>query len=245
MGGRNRIMTAEMLLLAFIQTPEVEAHHMLRDFSQDRGFDWPEFERDVERMISDQNWSRRPVQDQAFDFVAQNKERISLSREMLIVLDEGLQMAEAEGGQNAACTTTYALAAMTTTQVGTHWPLSKRGITQRAVLDTLRGAGMAVNRTVPAGRRPPAPVYQREVYLSKLVNMLSMTRERHVILVGPAGVGKRSLVLALNQLLAQGKGPAGLRAVVELDEQAFSILKIGIPVSRSSRNTPSPIDIPW
>ncbi len=237
MGGRNRIMTAEMLLLAFIQTPEVEAHHLLRDFSQERGFDWPDFERDVERMISDQNWSRRPVQDQTFDFVAQNSARISLSREMLIVLDEGLQMAEADGGQNAACTTIFALAAMTTTQVGTHWPLSKRGITKRAVLDTVRGAGMAVNRTAPAKGGPMVPVYFREDYLGKLVNMLSMTRERHVILVGPAGVGRRSLVLALNQLIAQDKGPAGLKAVVELDEQALlddplAAVKAGIRQAR-------------
>ncbi len=237
LGGRHRIMTAEMLLLAFIQTPEVEAHPLLRDFSRDRGFDWATFERDVERMVSDQSWSRRPVQDQAFDFMADTGERISLSREMLIVLDEGLQMAEEQEGANTPCTSVYALAAMTEIQVGTHWPLSRRGITKRAVLDTQRSSALVVMPPAPAKGRPTPLVYLRTELLGKLVNLLSMTRSRHVILVGPAGVGKKSLVLALNQIIAQGEGPAGLKAVVQLDEQALlddalSAVKAGLYQAR-------------
>ena len=197
-GDHNRIMTAEMLLLAFIQIPEVEAHKLLRDFSQDRGFDWDVFQRDVERMVSDQRWSRRLVQDQGFDFVAENKERISLSREMLIVLDEGLQLAENSEGDTTPCSTVHALAAMTEIDVGTHWPLNRRGITKRAVLDAVHGSAMVVSRPVPAEGKPVPTVYFRDALLGKLVNLLSMTRQRHVILVGPAGVGKKSLVLGLN-----------------------------------------------
>jgi ATP-dependent Clp protease ATP-binding subunit ClpC len=54
-----------------------------------------------------------------------------------------------------------------------------------------------------------------------LINLLSITTNRHVILVGPAGVGKRSLVLSLAQLMAEGKGPPRLRSVVEIDERAL------------------------
>ncbi len=236
-GDHNRIMTAEMLLLAFIQIPEVEAHKLLRDFSQDRGFDWDVFQRDVERMVSDQRWSRRLVQDQAFDFVAENKERISLSREMLIVLDEGLQMAESQDGVDTPCSTVYALAAMTELEVGTHWPLNRRGITKRAVLDAVHGSSMVVSYPIPTKGQQTPTVYFRDALLGKLVNLLSRIRQRHVILVGPAGVGKKSLVLALNQLIAEGKGPGGLRAVVQLDEQvllddALSAVKAGIRQAR-------------
>ena len=157
--GHHRIMTAEMLLLAFIRSAEVEAHQLLRNFSQERGFDWATFERDVERMVSDQAWSRRLVQDQAFDFVAQNRERISLSQEMLIVLDEGLQMTAEQAGAEAPCTTGYALAAMTEIEVGTHWPLSRRGITQRAVLDKLHSSSIITNLSTQAKERPMPPIF--------------------------------------------------------------------------------------
>jgi ATP-dependent Clp protease ATP-binding subunit ClpC len=48
-----------------------------------------------------------------------------------------------------------------------------------------------------------------------------MAGKRHVILVGPTGVGKRSLVLALKQLIAEGKGPARLKGVFTVNEQAL------------------------
>ena len=42
-----------------------------------------------------------------------------------------------------------------------------------------------------------------------------------MILVGEEGVGKRTLVYSLAQLLAEGKGPAGLRSVVQMSETAL------------------------
>jgi ATP-dependent Clp protease ATP-binding subunit ClpC len=42
-----------------------------------------------------------------------------------------------------------------------------------------------------------------------------------VILVGPEGAGRRTLVYSLAQLLAEGKGPDNLRSVVQLSETAL------------------------
>jgi ATP-dependent Clp protease ATP-binding subunit ClpC len=216
--GHQDIMTAEVLLLAFIKTPDVEAHQLLRRFSQQRGFAWPDFEREVERIVSDQRWSRR-IRSAKFYFLTNDQQRVALNSELLIVLDEGLGLAEARG--DSQCNSADALTVMTQIRVGTHWPLTKRGITHRAVLDALDKSAPAVSSPAPAKDAAPDSIYIRAELLDKLVNLLSMTRQRHVILVGPAGVGKRSLVLSLAKFMAQGKRPGGLKAVVQLDERAL------------------------
>jgi ATP-dependent Clp protease ATP-binding subunit ClpC len=48
-----------------------------------------------------------------------------------------------------------------------------------------------------------------------------MAGNRHVILLGPAGVGKRSLVHGLALLMAEGKGPIGLSKLVQVGEAAL------------------------
>ena len=72
-----------------------------------------------------------------------------------------------------------------------------------------------------AKRGQAQAVYQRETLLNELISLLALSRQRHVILVGPEGAGKRTLVYSLAQLLAEGKGPANLRSVVEINEPAL------------------------
>ncbi|MBI1879042.1 MAG: hypothetical protein HYR94_12630, partial [Chloroflexi bacterium] len=71
------VITAEVLLLAFLKMPEVEAHRLLQDFSQERGFAWEDFERDVGRTVKDQIWTRNAndVKDATLDFVSDSGER--------------------------------------------------------------------------------------------------------------------------------------------------------------------------
>jgi ATP-dependent Clp protease ATP-binding subunit ClpC len=73
--------------------------------------------------------------------------------------------------------------------------------------------------------------------LRDLVTVLSLVTDRHVILVGPPGAGKRTLVYSLALLIAEGKGPVlspsaslgmnsaegpeGLKAVIEIVEAAL------------------------
>ncbi|MCL4303016.1 MAG: ATP-dependent Clp protease ATP-binding subunit [Anaerolineae bacterium] len=216
------VMTPEILLLAMLKTPDSAAQQLLRNFSQERGFNWGDFERDVERAVSDQRWLRganADLKDARFDFVTSTNERVPLSEKMLVVLDEGLTLANQQG--LAQCTSTQALAVMAGLGTRSDLALRKRGITAKAVQDALNLSALPLDSTTPAKSRPAATIYMRQDLLLKLVSRLTMAGKRHVILVGPTGVGKRSLVLALRQLIAEGKGPAGLKGVVPLSEQAL------------------------
>ncbi|MBK6433636.1 hypothetical protein [Candidatus Amarolinea dominans] len=53
------------------------------------------------------------------------------------------------------------------------------------------------------------------------MSLLALAENRHVILVGPAGVGKRSLVRSLALLIAEGKGPPDLKSVITIAETAL------------------------
>ena len=156
----KRVMTAELLLLAFIKLPEVEANRLLRDFSQERGFNWADLERDAERLASE-----RIARDMEFDFVADTQERVALSEEILIVIDEGLTIAKSR--DEAWCNTVHALAVMADISVGTCRLLNRLGITQRAVLDALGKPSLvsgatAVDHVALAKKGQLEPVYLRE-----------------------------------------------------------------------------------
>jgi ATP-dependent Clp protease ATP-binding subunit ClpC len=215
----KRVMTAEVLLLAFLKMPDVEAHRLLRNFSKERGFNWASFEQSVERAAAE-----RGARDAGFDFLADNRQRVSLSNEMIIVLDEGLTIAKSR--DEAWCNTAHALAVMADITVGTSRILNKLGITQRAVTDAMGKPSLASGATVVdhvalAKHGQMTPVYFREELLHELVNLLSMARDRHVVLVGPTGVGKQSLALSLAQLVAEGQGPVGVESVVQINEPAL------------------------
>lgn len=232
---KKLVLTAEMLLWAFVDTPNCEAHRLLRSFSQERQFNWTDFAEDVERLARN-----RLANDVNFDFVADNRERVSLSDEILTILDEGLTLANSRN--EAWCGTTHALAIMADTKVGTYRLLNKLGITRRTVIEamgnpSLTSGATAVDQVVLAQKGQLTPVYPREELLRNLMNLLSMTRSRHVILTGEPGVGKESLALALAKLIAEGKGPNSLKAVVQMNEHAllddaYSALQAGLRMAQ-------------
>jgi ATP-dependent Clp protease ATP-binding subunit ClpC len=233
--ARKETLTPEMLLQAFVETSDTEAHRLLRYFSQQRGFGWEAFADDVSRAAS-----ARSTPDVNFDFVATSQQRVPLSDELLTVLDEGLTLAESRREQQ--CGSAHALAVMTHIKVGTHWLLNRRNISQQDVLQAL-GSGPVQNTGGPVDyvaltrQEQLPPVFSRGRLLENLMNLLSMSRERHVILIGPSGVGKHSLVLALAQRVAEGKGPANLRSVVQLSEHAlvdddFAALENGLKAAQ-------------
>lgn len=239
---KKSVMTAEILLLAFLETSSCQACQMLRHFSREIGFDWADFERDVIRLAYD----RRAGRDIRFDFVTSNQRPVPLSNEILIVLDEALALANLQ--HEKQCDTGHALAAMAHESVGTVWALQKYGLNQPTILAELGLVSQPtpvnptpVNHQPPATRRPvvskptsnrparptPAskptpqtdqPVYHREALLADLISRLSILQGRHVILLGESGVGKRSLVLSLAQRIAQDKGPLGLQRIIQVDE---------------------------
>ncbi|MCB9078353.1 MAG: ATP-dependent Clp protease ATP-binding subunit [Anaerolineaceae bacterium] len=234
---RKQVMTAEMLLQAFLELPHTEAYQLLQTFSRERGFDWNSLVYDVERSASE-----RQARDERFDFVTNNNLRVPLSDEILTVIDEGLTLAESQGKKQ--CNTAHALAIMSKIKVGTHWLLTKRGITYQAILETMASPSVVVDGlnfvdlVAKAKSGSLGPIYLRTDLLANLTNLLSMTVNRHLILLGPTGVGKRSLVLGLAKLLAQNQGPTGIKSVIQLNEQAlvdddYAVLQAGLAAAKA------------
>lgn len=211
---KQPVMTAELLLLALAHTPAGDAYALLRHFSQVQNFAWETFINDVDRAAG----ARLPARDQKFDVVLADRQRISLGNDLLVVLDEGLSLAESQS--ESRCSSVHALAVLANIQLSTHWLLNRRGITPRAVVNELTSIHTAKQAASRQSEIAAAsPIFHRQGLEQKLINLLSLRSERNVILIGEAGVGKRSLVLGVGQLMASGNGPTGLRSVVELDEK--------------------------
>jgi ATP-dependent Clp protease ATP-binding subunit ClpC len=220
-GFRQQVMVPEHLLLALLDNKQYAAHGLLARLAGERGFDLA----DLTHATEDQVRTRRAA-DVDFDFIAQDDTRVPLGNEMLVVLDEGRTGARAR--DELWVGTEDALVAMSQSGVSTSGLLQQRGITPRTLRALLSDSDLARQTTTRdlvalAREGQLQPVHFRQDLLRDLFNLLALARDRHVILVGPAGVGKRSLVHGLALLIAEGQGPAGLRAVVEISEPALLI----------------------
>ena len=218
-GLRQRVLTPEHLLLAFLDNESYVAHTLLARFADERGFKLSKLTQAVEGQAR-----TRRAANVDFDFVAQDGARVSLGDEMLEILDEGLSIAQARG--EIWTGTEDALAAMCQTGVSTAGLLQKRGITPTAMSSFLSDTALSRQSTTrdlvaQAREGELRPVYYRQDLLRDLLNLLNLARDRHVILVGPAGVGKRSLVQSLALLIAEGKGPRAVKSVVAIAEPAL------------------------
>ena len=224
---KKRLLTPEILLLAFLRMPDSAACRILTRFAETRGFKLADLENEVE------NRARiRFGRDVDFAFVDENEQRVPLSEETLILIDEGRAIAQAN--DEVWVGTEHALAAMTQAGVSTARLLQRRGITPRAMTDFLSDRTLSKRTTtrnwvILAQKGEVTPVYFREALLRDLLTVLSLVTDRHVILVGPPGAGKRTLVYSLALLIAEGKGPVlspaegpeGLKAVIEIVEPAL------------------------
>jgi ATP-dependent Clp protease ATP-binding subunit ClpC len=218
-GLRQRVLMPEHLLLAFLDNKTYAAHGLLAHFAGERGFKLD----DLTQAVEDQSRSRRAA-DVDFDFVGQDGLRVPLGDEMLVVLDEGRAIARAR--DEIWVGTGDALAAMSQSGVSTAGLLQQRGITPRALSALLADSALArqsTTRDLVALARDGQlqPVYYRQDLLRDLLNLLNMARDRHVILFGPPGVGKRSLVHSLALLIAEGHGPQDVGSVVDIAESAL------------------------
>jgi ATP-dependent Clp protease ATP-binding subunit ClpC len=218
-GLRQRVLMPEHLLLAFLDNESYDAHTLLVRFADERGFQLSELTQAVEGQVR-----VRRAADVDFDFVDKDSARVPLGDELLKVLDEGLAIARSRG--EVWTDTEDVLAAMCQAGVSTAGLLQKRGITPTAMTSLLSDAALArhsATRDLVAQAREGElrPVYYRQDLIRDLMNLLNLARDRHVILVGPAGVGKRSLVQSLALLIAEGKGPRAVKSVIEIAEPAL------------------------
>lgn len=214
-----RLLTPQLLLRVFLDDPSATAHQILQQLHKERGFNLAELISRVDMMA--QNAKGK---DAKFNFTDDFGKDIPLAEEMLIVMDEGLTIAQSR--EELKVHSGHALAAMAQPNVTTYGVLQRMGITSAAVLEQLGevspGGQRIINDFVDEAQRGQAQaVYQRENLLHELISLLALSQKRHVILVGPEGAGKRSLVYSLALLLAEGKGPLGLRSVVEMNEAAL------------------------
>ncbi|MCR4405919.1 MAG: ATP-dependent Clp protease ATP-binding subunit [Anaerolineae bacterium] len=216
---RKRMLTPEILLLTLVRWPECAAGRVLARFAETRGFKLADLEKEAESQTL-----AREGRDADFYFRTGDGREVPMSDEMVIILDEGKAIAQAM--DEVWVGTEHVLGAMSQSGVSTAGLLRRFGVTQQAMTDLLSDQALARRTTthdrVALARQGQAtPVYYREDLLRDLISLLTLTTDRHVILVGPAGVGKRSLVHSLALLIAEGKGPAGMQSVVEIAEPAL------------------------
>ena len=215
--GRT-LLTPAMLLLTFVREPGTAANRILTSLAIERSFRLDELAASAEAFA-------RAAPGQDADFVYQGDNGpIRLSTEMLIVLDEGRSIAEAAGETQVG--TEHALGGLAERGVGTAGILRRYGITRETLAgrlatqaQTKRTAGQ--DQVAQAKGGEGAPVYVREELMRDLLGLLTLANHRHVMLVGDAGVGRRSLVQGLALLMAEGKGPAGLGNLVTVSEHAL------------------------
>ncbi|HEX3049690.1 MAG TPA: ATP-dependent Clp protease ATP-binding subunit [Aggregatilineaceae bacterium] len=224
------LMVPEAVLLALIRSKGTAAARVLQTFAEKRGADLDRLERQAKLAVQ----SRRDMKGELI-YLAAGKKSTELSRSMIIALDEALSVAQALNLNQID--TDHLLGVMTEREVGTSGMLTQFGITKSAIRDLLTGS--SGNSTIMA-RRPDGSdgsmnvdvvaqakagslqaVFFRDKLLRDLIQMLGQTVNRHVMLIGPDGVGKRTLAYSLGLLISEGKGPKGLGKLIQMDERSL------------------------
>jgi ATP-dependent Clp protease ATP-binding subunit ClpC len=237
---RKKNLFPELALVALLQARESAGRRALESFAQANGTDLARLERQA-RLAAE---SRR---DQAGDlyWVSRDNRQVELSRQMIIALDDALTIAQSKN--EVWIGTDHLLAALSQSTLSTGGILRQYGITPSALVGPVDGFTSSVSIPVtPTGKdggaRPAVSpstggafidhvaaakagqrraVTFRENLLRDLINTLSQQVNRHIILVGQEGVGKRTLVYSLALLMADGKGPSNVKSLVQIDEAAL------------------------
>lgn len=220
---RKSSIMPEMVLLALLQRENTAAWRMLKMFESARGVDLERLQRQVKLAIQ----SRRDP-DGSLDFVAIGNRKVSLSRQSIVLLDDGLTVANSMNERKID--TDHALAVLAETSVSTGGILRQFSITPKSIRDAYSDASKIIpsrddSTTVDYVKRAKRgllrAVHFREDLLRNMMNVLTQSVNRHIILLGPDGVGKRTLAYSLALLMAEDKGPSGLFNLVQISETAL------------------------
>src|SRR5688572_2407106 len=201
----------ELVLLSLIKRPDTAASRLLNVFGTTRGVDLAKLERQVELALQ----SRRD-QSGNLDFTARGNKKVPLSRQMVILLDDALSVASA--ANEIHIDTDHALTVLSEATMSTSGLLRQVGITPKAIKDITSDVSQVTsskNSTAKdfaqqARHGNLKAVHFRDELLRMMMNILNQAEDRHIILIGPDGVGKRTLAYSLALLMSEDKGPKGL-----------------------------------
>ncbi len=226
---RKKNIFPELALLALIDAKDTPGYDLLQRYAATNNTDLTRLARQARLAVE----SRRDLPGD-LTFISKDNKTIQLSRQMIIAIDEALTLAEQS--DEIWVRTDHLLAALSQKQLGTGGILQQYGITPQTLMTMINGSpvksasastvarqmgGTAVDYVALARAGEKRPVYFREALLTELINMLTQRINRHVILLGPEGVGKRTLAYSLALLMAEGKGPRDLDRLVQIDETAL------------------------
>ncbi len=218
---KKTVIMPELLLLALLQGKDTAAARLLDIFKNSRGVDLDRLIRQTQLAIE-----TRRDQDGNLDFIAAGNRQVPLSRQTIILIDDGLSLANAQN--EVRVDTDHVLAILAESSMSTSGLLRQHGITPKAINDMVGDQSQVIRRDgttqdFVAGAKAGnlKAVYFREDLLRDLINILTQAVNRHVILIGPDGVGKRTLAYSLALLMSEGKGPKQLKSLVQVDEAAL------------------------
>ena len=218
---RKNTLTPEAILLALLRSQDTAAARLIEAFKQGRGVDLERLNRQVQLAAES-----RTDQNGNLDFTARGNRLVPMSRQSIILIDDALTLANSQNEIRAD--TDHVLAVMSEASVSTSGLLRQHGITPKAIADMLAEKKEVIrdNTTLKdyaalakAGKL--RAVFFRDNLLRDMNNILSQSVSRHIILIGPDGVGKRTLAYSLGLLIGEGKGPRGITKLVQIDEAAL------------------------
>lgn len=220
---RKPTIMPELILLALLRRKETAAQRILNVFATSRGVDLERLDRQVHLACEN-----RRDQNGSLDFVAAGNRSVPLSRQSIILVDDALS--EANARDEMRVDTDHALLVLSEASVSTSGLLRQHGITPKAITDIMgdrqqyggKTSGATTEDFVAKAKAGELrAVYFREELLRDMINILTQAINRHIILIGPDGVGKRTLAYSLGLLISEGKGPNGFTSLVQIDETAL------------------------
>ena len=217
----KRNILPEATLWALLQRQDTAGFRLVQHFVERRGVDLTRLERQLRLAVES-----REDKNGDLDFLLPGGGRFPISRQLIIALDEGLSIAQAQGGR--AIDADHLLMALTDRRIGTGTILQQHGITQAAMqslseptLVRRREVSTIIDYVEAARAGELQAVHFREDLLRDMFNVVSQTMRRHLLLLGPDGIGKRTLGYSMALLITEGKGPAGIEKFVQIDERAL------------------------
>ncbi|TVR18992.1 MAG: ATP-dependent Clp protease ATP-binding subunit [Anaerolineaceae bacterium] len=218
----QHLMMPETILAAMFRHPNTSAGRMFEIFDNARAVDIKK----LERQTITANQTRRDQNGNLY-FIARGNRLIPLSRQTIIAIDEALTLANSM--DEVRVDTDHLLSILAESSMSTSGLLRQYGVTPKAIKDIT--SDFSVIRRRPDGTTQDFvsdakagdlhAVYFREDLLRDMMNVISQSVKRHVILIGADGVGKRTLAYSLALLISEGKGPVGVGNLVQINETAL------------------------